>query len=112
MATKRRNRAGRTSQSLRRRAERRLESTGQDIAAMPVQDVQRLVYELQVHQLQLEMQNEELNRAQIELATIRDRYADLYDFAPVGYLTLNSHGVKIIDKIAATEVITTVSQRN
>ncbi len=77
---------------LRRQAEARLHTTRRDIAAMPVKDVQRLVHELQVHQIELEMQNEELRRIQVELEAARDRYVDLYDFSPVGHLTLDTHG--------------------
>ena len=64
-----------------------------DIAQMPVEDVQKLVHELQEHQVEQEMQNDELRRAQVELEAARDRFTELYDFAPVGYLTLNEAGV-------------------
>jgi PAS domain S-box-containing protein len=78
---------------LRRRAEARL---GEDRAkAAPGQaadDVQRLVHELQVHQVELEMQNEELRRSRAELEALVERYTELYDFAPVGYLTLGRDG--------------------
>jgi hypothetical protein len=65
---------------LRRQAEELLLATRRDVAAMPVKDVQQLVYELQVHQIELEMQNDELRRAQMELEVARDRYATLRFF--------------------------------
>src|SRR6185503_11022846 len=77
---------------LRRQAEARLRTTKQDVAAMPINDIQQLVFELQVHQIELEMQNDELRRTQVELEAARDRYIDLYDFSPAGYLTLDRHG--------------------
>ena len=75
-----------------RQAEARLRATKRDVAAMPVKDVQQLVHELQVHQIELEMQNEELRRTQVELESVRDSYVDLYDFSPAGHLTLDTRG--------------------
>jgi PAS domain S-box-containing protein len=81
---------------LRGQAEELLRTTRRDVAAMPVKDVQQLVHELQVHQIELEMQNDELRRAQMELEAGHDRYVDLYDFFPVGHLTIDTHGT-IVD---------------
>lgn len=56
-------------------------------------DAERLVHELRVHQIELEMQNEELKRAQSEIAESREKYVDLYDFAPVAYFSFDRNGV-------------------
>src|SRR5260221_496309 len=73
---------------LRPRAEARVASAlrTQPSEAKP-EELQRLVHELSVHQAELEMQNEELSRSQVALELSRARYFDLYDNAPVGYLT-------------------------
>jgi PAS domain S-box-containing protein len=78
---------------LRRQAEELLRTTKRDVAAMSNRNVQRLVHELQVHDIELEMQNDELRRTQVKLEAARDRYVNLYDSAPTGYMTLNPRGM-------------------
>jgi PAS domain S-box-containing protein len=79
-------------QDLRRGAMDRLQGRHGEVADMPVTDVAKLVHELEVYQVELEVQNEELRRAQLELAAALERYRDLYHRAPVGYLTLDADG--------------------
>jgi len=79
---------------LRRRAELRL--SGQRSKTPPNRtraDNERQLHELEVHQIELEMQNEELLEAREEIEALLEKYSDLYDFAPVGYLTLDREGV-------------------
>jgi PAS domain S-box-containing protein len=86
---------------LRRKAEERLNTRLAALKYATDVDLRRLAHELQVHQIELEMQNEELHRIQKELEESRDRYSDLYDFAPVGYLTLNKTGLILEANITA-----------
>ena len=91
MKKKQDRRGGR--RSLRRRAEAQLIERGKagrerPESHMTAVDMERLVQELQIHQIELEMQNEELKKARDEAEAERERYLDLYDFAPVGYFTL------------------------
>ena len=76
---------------LRRRSEVAAEkSLGvSDASALSPEDIQRLAHELQVHQIELEMQNEELRRTQQELEASRDKYLELYDLVSVGCFTLD-----------------------
>lgn len=79
-------------QALQRRRDAIVHATNPDLAEMSPHDVKRLVHELRVYQAELEAQNDELRRAQAELELSRDRFNDLYDFAPIGYATLDVAG--------------------
>ena len=61
--------------------------------AGPTKSADELLHELQVYQVELEFQNDELRRSQVALEESRDHYVDFYDFAPVGYITLNHVGM-------------------
>jgi len=75
----------------------------ENLEALSPDEVRQTLHELRVHQIELEMQNEELRRTQGELEAARARYFDLYDLAPVGYFTLNEQGLILeINLTAAT----------
>ncbi len=79
---------------LRRRAEARLRGQRRSTAAPRTDaDTQRLLHELQVHQIELEMQNAELQSARDEMEAMLEKFTDLYDFAPVGYFSLDEQGL-------------------
>ena len=78
---------------LRRKAEKLLSETPEKPALTSGTDLKGLVHELSVYQIELEMQNEELRRSQEQLEESRSEYAELYDFAPVGYLTFDKTGL-------------------
>src|SRR5688500_17776790 len=67
--------------------------------------VRQLVHELQVHAEEITAQNDELRRTQTELEQARSRYADLYDFAPIGFLTINRTGIITNINIAAAALL-------
>ncbi len=79
--------------SLRRRAEALLRRRPAGIQPPDTTDLRRIVHELEVHQVELRMQNEELQDAQAALTAARDRYASLFDQAPMAYLVLGPAGI-------------------
>src|SRR5215472_17026309 len=91
----------RSPRSLREQAEAAWQSRHRDPATIPPEEV----HELEVHQIELELQNEELRRAQSELEESRDELSDLYDFAPVGYLTLREDTVILRANLRAAALL-------
>ena len=78
---------------LRKEAEEKLRPDTIDTERLSEAEVRKLAHELQVYQIELEMQNEELRKSSNELEDSRDRYSRLYDFAPIGYLTISEKGL-------------------
>lgn len=91
---------------MRRRAEHRLRKQPTGGARIETKaDAQRILHELQVHQVELELQNEELKQSKAEVDAVLEKYTDLYDFAPVGYYTLAADGtVQLVNLTGASLV--------
>ncbi len=97
------NRA-RNPEQLRRRAEATVAAAGSS-DEFSEDDLLGLVHKLRVHQVELELQNESLRQTEIELQDARDRYFDLYDLAPVAYLTLDREGVILAANLMAATLM-------
>jgi len=93
------------SPDLRERAEEMLLKQRGEPPKIPPADVQRIVHDLEVHQIELKMQNEELRRALSDLEASREKYFDLYDLAPVGYITLNEKGIILDANLTAAALL-------
>ena len=77
----------------------------EDLEALSPEDTRRTLHELRVHQIELEIQNEELRRAQVDLDAARARYFDLYDLAPVGCFTISEQGLILEANLAAATLL-------
>ena len=95
---------------LRRRAESRLrdqQTSRPSKSDHPKSEAAALrqLHELEVHQIELEMQNEELTEARAKMEILKEKYSDLYDFAPLGYLTLDQTGSILEANLAASNLL-------
>ena len=77
------------------------------LATLSPEATRDLLHELQVHQIELEMQNDELRRTEHELDAARARYFNLYDLAPVGYCSISEQGMIVQANLAATSLLAT-----
>ena len=77
----------------------------QGLEPLSPEETRRTLHELRVHQIELEVQNEELRRAQAELDAARARYFDLYDLAPVGYCTVSEEGLILEANLTAATLL-------
>lgn len=105
MARKKTKRHLFANSSLRERAEILLRTEPEKQPSISTVEAQKLIHELNVHQIELEIQNEELRQAQVELSQARDRFSDLYDFAPIGYITLDKQGRILGSNLAAAKLL-------
>jgi len=95
-----------TAAELRRRAEEQLTQRGGAGAAdRSAVETARLVHELQVHQIELEMQNDALEQTREEMEALLENFIDLYDNAPVGYITLDRFGTIVQANLPAARLL-------
>ena len=98
------NKEGTSKADLLRRAEERLKKLNEVGSPLAGKDPIALVHELVVHQIELEMQNEELRRAHLETDELRKCFQELFDLAPMGYVILDENERIVCSNLAAAQI--------
>jgi two-component system, chemotaxis family, sensor kinase Cph1 len=91
--------------TMRKKAEKKVRGIEHDFDLLPPDEMRRMFHELQVHKIELEMQNDELRRVQEELDNARERYYDLYNLAPIGYFIVSHKGQILEANLAAANLL-------
>ena len=91
--------------TLEKQAQEFISKNPSAIDKIPPTDIKQLIEDLQVHQIELEMQNDELRRLQQDLENERDKYSDLYDYSPVSYFTINEKGIILEANLTAAATV-------
>ena len=103
------DRSEQATNKLRRQAEQIVNEAPRlppkDLENLSLEEIRKILHELQVHQIELEMQNRELLRVQVELDAERERYFDFYNLAPVGYFTLSEKGLILEANLTAATLL-------
>jgi PAS domain S-box-containing protein len=93
------------SKKLQDRAKVFLKNTPSSLDEIASGDVHELIENLKIHQIELEMQNDELRRIQAKFEFSKRRYIELFDFAPVGYVTMNPRGIILEINLTAADLL-------
>ena len=96
---------------LRKQFMAEMEKEVESMELLSLEKTRELVHELRSHQIELELQNEELRQTQVRLQSIQQKFTNLYDFAPVGYLTISTNG-KIIEANLTASMMLGVERTN
>ena len=91
--------------ALRKQAEKALGSAGGDFSEKSGDELRTALHELHIYQTELELQNDELRRVQEELVESRDKCVDLYDFAPIGYLTISDKNLIVEANLTVADLL-------
>ena len=103
--TEKKNEIRRQAEGIVRGEELQYSEDMENMGALSLEETRQMLHELRVHQIELQIQNEELRTTNTELDTVRARYFDLYDLAPIGYCTISEKGLILEANLTAVTLL-------